>query len=106
MVLKPVGCVNDEPAEDDEVVDPVVGVNKGSITFGDSFYLPICAQHIYSRESKPAMLAFPPCLFARLAPTKYSICLDHRSVLGVNDSSWCFVLQLVLVMGILMVFGS
>ena len=27
-----------EPAEDDEVVDPVVGVNKGSITFGDSFY--------------------------------------------------------------------
>ena len=28
-----------EPAEDDEVVDPVKGVNKGSITFGDSFYL-------------------------------------------------------------------
>ena len=27
-----------EPAEDDEVVDPVKGVNKGSITFGDSFY--------------------------------------------------------------------
>jgi len=27
-----------EPAEDDEVVDPVLGVNKGSITFGDSFY--------------------------------------------------------------------
>ena len=26
-----------EPAED-EVEDPVVGVNKGSITFGDSFY--------------------------------------------------------------------
>ena len=27
-----------EPAEDDEVVDPVMGVNKGSIAFGDSYY--------------------------------------------------------------------
>ena len=27
-----------EPAEDDEVVDPVLGVNKGSIAFGDSYY--------------------------------------------------------------------
>ena len=27
-----------EPAEDDEVVAAVKGVNKGSITFGDSFY--------------------------------------------------------------------